>query len=278
MNARAPRTTLLAVFAFTALLGLAALLAAALPACWNASRSTYRLYVFLILPSGLVLVAAPWAVAARRQGASKPPPSRRALRVAVLFAALALAPSGVFAAYGLGWSYFSYADHALAVRMPKVVLWTVPAALALGVGWEWALRVGFVGAWRRAGCPAAGWYGAACLSLLLGWSQVAEGTRVLSAEFAAAGLFRLACLEAACTSLCAWGPGFFWAGIYRGLQLFVAVWVVNDWYSPLYPAANYVSSGAAAQALHAAGPLFAALALIALAHRERKHDTTPTIA
>jgi hypothetical protein len=245
------------------------------------TRPAYRRLIFLGLP--LAVSAAGFLF----MWLSKPPLLRLPQRLGrlgtilwtvLVMGAVGLNLGGVLVAYATGWTYFTYADHSLYVAMPRLVVWAIPAAWVLGLGWEWTLRHALVGLWARRNRARLGWTLAALLGLLLSAPQVMEGGRVLSVPFTAAGLFRLVCLEAACTALVLWGPGVLWSGLYRGMTLFFSVWALNDWYSPLFPTANYVSSGVLNHLLYSVGPVLALLWLGAASfwrHRNEQNRSTP---
>ncbi len=56
--------------------------------------------------------------------------------------------------------------------------------------------------------------------------------------------------------------GLLAAGIFRGTLLFVDFYLIADWLAPVFPSANYVTSGDAFYLLRAASPLVAALLLV----------------
>ncbi len=255
---------------------LLALAGAALcvPAFSVFTRPAYRRFIFLGLPLAVA------AVGFLFMWLSKVPLLRRPallgrlgtiLWTALVMGAVGLNLSGVLMAYATGWTYFTYADHSLYVAMPRLLAWALPVAWVLGVCWEWTLRRVLVGLWVRGNRARLGWILAALLGLLLSAPQVVEGGRILSGAFTAAGLFRLVCMEAACTALALWGPGVLWSGLYRGLTLFFSVWALNDWYSPLFPAANYVSVDAMNHLLYSTGPA-AALVWLGIASYRRNRN------
>ena len=174
--------------------------------------------------------------------------------------AVDLAPIGI--AYQLGWLTLTYGDQQLAATRATTALWALPLLILLATRfYERTLRGRlFQEALASWGAPAA-W----TLSLLCGTAlalpAIAPGLSLSAPAFVAAALVTALAREIGSTVLYR-ASGLLAAGIFRGTLLFVDFYLIADWLAPVFPSANYVTSGDTFYLLRAASPLVAALLLV----------------
>ncbi|MBP9147079.1 MAG: hypothetical protein KBF21_18745 [Thermoanaerobaculia bacterium] len=174
--------------------------------------------------------------------------------------AVDLAPIGI--AYQLGWLTLTYGDQQLAATRAATALWALPLLVLLAVRfYERTLRGRlYQEALESWGAPAA-W----TLSLLCGTAlalpAIAPGLSISEPAFVAAALVTALAREIGSTVLYR-ASGLLAAGIFRGTLLFVDFYLIADWLAPVFPSANYVTSGDVFYLLRAASPLVAALLLV----------------
>ena len=113
--------------------------------------------------------------------------------------------------------------------------------------------------WRAGGPPPPG-----LLTLLCGTAlalpTVAPGFSFAEPGFVAAALVTALAREIGSTVLYR-ASGLVAAGLFRGTLAFVDFYLIADWLAPVFPSANYVTSGGSFYLLRAASPLVAALLL-----------------
>ncbi len=196
-------------------------------------------------------------------GAAPPAPGLRWTKLLLWIGvaiAVDLAPIGI--AYQLGWLTLTYGDQQLAATRAATALWALPLLVLLAVRfYERTLRGRlFEEALAGWGAPAA-W----TLSLLCGTAlalpAIAPGLSISEPAFVAAALVTALAREVGSTVLYR-ASGLVAAGIFRGTLLFVDFYLIADWLAPVFPSANYVTSGDAFYLLRAASPLVAALLLV----------------
>jgi hypothetical protein len=207
----------------------------------------------LPLPAAVPASAAPPVAAAPAQPWSKWLPW---VGIAV---AVDLAPIGI--GYALGWLTLTYGDQQLAASRATTALWALPLLTMILVRfYERTLRGqlfrGAEASWGAA--PAWG------LTLLVGTAlavpAIAPGFSFSEPAFVAAALVTALAREIASLVLFR-SAGLVAAGLFRGLLAFVDFYVIADWLAPVFPSANYVTSGDSFYFLRAASPLVAALLL-----------------
>jgi hypothetical protein len=222
----------------------------------------YRQALLWTLP--LLVGAIAWLLAPRP--APHPDP-RASLRTGWPYGAAATVAGLIaLAAIGIGferqWVVFTYGDQGLWTDPWKTVVWALPLCLLLGtVGWEFGLRrtlaLSFEG--------RTGWIVSVAVGTALAWPSVAPGGRPPDVDYAWAALAVAVAQETILTALFRRG-GLGLAGLGRGATQYFDGFVINDWFAPHFPAANYASSEPAFYALRAALAL-GALLLFALATR-----------
>lgn len=221
---------------------------------------------------GLPLAAAALAAWCGRGGAAGRAPSLRLAGLAAALLAFAADQSFLAVTYATRSATFTYGAQELAGGgLARAALWALPACLVLGVaGWERALRGCVYAGWsRRLSAPAA-----AALSALAGTALalpaiLPEG-QVRDPAFVAASLAATVCRELTLVLLFARGGGLVVAGLYRGLLVFTEAFVINDWYSLYFPAANYVADGPSFYVARAATAALALGLVAALLGRRRQ--------
>lgn len=205
-------------------------------------RGLLRQAVALGLPiaSGLVALAV----------FRRPPPSDEARlapgawrRLAPwLAAALALDLAALPLGYALGWLTLTYGDQELEARKVYTWIWALPLAILLSTfATEWALRGRLWRACAAAGAERLGWVLACLCGLALATPVFAPGFAIADGGFVAAALAVAAAHELGFTLLYR-RAGLFAAGVARGGLLYFDAFLLADWYSLYFPAANYVSS------------------------------------
>jgi hypothetical protein len=211
------------------------------------------------LPLPPAAVSLPATAAQGGPAAPGPRWSRLLLWIGVAIA-VDLAPIGI--AYQLGWLTLTYGDQQLAATRATTVLWALPLLILLATRfYERTLRGRLFEEARESwGAPAA-W----TLSLLCGTAlalpAIAPGLSLSAPAFVAAALVTALAREIGSTVLYR-ASGLLAAGVFRGTLLFVDFYLIADWLAPVFPSANYVTSGDAFYLLRAASPLVAALLLV----------------
>jgi hypothetical protein len=167
----------------------------------------------------------------------------------------------------LGWVTFTFGDQGYSGHPARTVLWALPLCLVVGVfGWEWALRRTLFVSWARyAGRPIALVISCA-VGVALAAPAILPGLMVPDPAYAVAAFVVIACREISCALIFASGAGLPAAGIYRGLFAYLDAFVINDWYSVQFPAANYTTSEPMFYVLRAAAAVLSA-ALVAAGAR-----------
>jgi len=184
------------------------------------------------------------------------------------FAAYVADFSFLGAGHLLGWVTFTYGDQGYSGHPARTVLWGLPLCLVVGVfGWEWALRRTLFVSWARyTGRPIALLISCAT-GIALAAPAILPGLMVPDPAYAAAAFVVIACREISCGLIFASGAGLPAAGIYRGLFAYLDTFVLNDWYSVQFPAANYTTSEPMFYVLRAAAAVLSAALVAAGAHR-----------
>ena len=258
-----------------ALLALAALLL--LPGTRRAAGgpAAYRQVLVWGLPIAAGLLSA--AIAPRRAPA---PETRGSFGAAIRLAPyclLAFLADYAFLAIGhsSGWLTFTFGDLPLYGHPILTACWALPACLLAGaLGWEMALRGRLLPAWGRF-LPAGAAAGlSAAVGLALAVPVILDGASVRDLPFTAAALASAACREIGYCLLVLSGGGVLAAGLLRGLLLYVDAFLVNDWFSPYFPAANFTSSDPILYLVRG-GSSLAALALIVLGARRAVRRPEP---
>ena len=174
--------------------------------------------------------------------------------------AVDLAPIGI--GHRLGWVTFTYGDQQLAASRATTALWALPLLIVLAIRfYERTLR----GQLYRGAEESWGRRAAWTLTLLCGTAlalpTIAPGFAWSSPAFVAAALVTALAREIGCTVLYR-ASGLAAAGLLRGVFTFVDFFLIADWLAPVFPSANYVTSGESFYLLRAASPLVAALLLM----------------
>lgn len=174
--------------------------------------------------------------------------------------AVDLAPIGI--AYRLGWLTLTYGDQQLAATRATTAFWALPLLVILATRfYERTLRGRlFQEALESWGAPPA-WTISLLCGTALALPAIAPGLSLSSPAFVAAALVTALAREIGSTVLYR-ASGLLAAGIFRGTLLFVDFYLIADWLAPVFPSANYVTSGDAFYLLRAASPLIAALLLV----------------
>ncbi len=174
--------------------------------------------------------------------------------------AVDLAPIGI--GHRLGWLTFTYGDQQLAATRATTALWALPLLVVLAIRfYERVLR----GQLYRSAEESWGTRAAWTLTLLCGTAlalpTIAPGFSWSEPAFVAAALVTALAREISCTVLYR-ASGLAAAGLLRGVLTFVDFYLIADWLAPVFPSANYVTSGDSFYLLRAASPLVAALLLV----------------
>jgi hypothetical protein len=208
-----------------------------------AGPAWYRVLAIWGLPAAAGLIVAPLVrrlPGTDRVAASAP----RLLRLAP-WCALAFLADYSFLPVGrsAGWLTLTYGDQALYGSVGSTALWALPLCMALGIlGWERALRRGLLCAWiTRIPIGAAVAFSSA-VGVLFAAPAVLNGFALTDLPFTAAAFVSAACREVSCSLIFISGGGLVLAGLYRGWLFYVEGFVLNDWSSLSFPAANYASS------------------------------------
>ncbi len=173
--------------------------------------------------------------------------------------------------HALGWVTFTFGDQGFSGHPARTLLWSLPLCLLVAtLGWEWTLRGTLLTAWAE-GIPRPAALLLSCASgVWLAAPLIVPGLDVPDPHYVLAAFVSAACREGSFGLIFASGAGLAAAGIYRGLLLYLDAFVINDWYSVHFPAANFTSSEPAFYLIRSVSAVLAA-ALVALgahlAHR-----------
>ena len=167
----------------------------------------------------------------------------------------------------LGWVTFTYGDQGFSGHPARTALWGLPVCLALGLfGWEWALRrslfVSWAGRVRRG--PAI--LISCAIGVVLASPAIVPALEIPDPAYVAAAFVVAACREVSFALVFASGAGLPAAGIFRGLFVYIDTFVLNDWYSLQFPAANYTTSEPMFYLLRAAAAILS-MAIVVLGTR-----------
>ena len=147
------------------------------------------------------------------------------------------------AAYPLHWVTFTFGDQGFSGHPARTALWGLPVCLALGVfGWEWALRRSLFVSWAGRVRRGPALLISCAAGVALAAPAILPGLEVPDPSYAAAAFVVAACREGSFALVFASGAGLPAAGIFRGLFVYIDTFVINDWYSLQFPAANYTTS------------------------------------
>jgi hypothetical protein len=229
-------------------------------------RAARRGGPLLPLPPAIPRLPVPSATAATAGTMAMPAPaapgprwSRLLLWIGVAVA-VDLAPIAI--GHRLGWLTFTYGDQHLAASRATTALWALPLLIVLAIRfYERTLR----GQLYRGAEESWGSRAAWALTLLCGTAlalpTIAPGFAWSEPSFVAAALVTALAREISCTVLYR-ASGLVAAGLLRGVFTFVDFYLIADWLAPVFPSANYVTSGDSFYLLRAASPLVAALLLV----------------
>jgi hypothetical protein len=228
----------------------------------------YRLLVTWGVPVAAALLAALFSLRGARGLLFPGAPRTMRRLLSWCFAAFVVDFSFLGAGHVLGWVTFTYGDQGYSGHPARTVLWALPLCLFVGVfGWEWALRRTLFVSWARyTGRPIALLISCAT-GVALAAPAILPGLMVPDPAYAAAAFVVVACREISCGLIFASGAGLPAAGIYRGLFAYLDTFVLNDWYSVQFPAANYTTSEPMFYVVRAAAAVLSAALVAAGAHR-----------
>ena len=228
----------------------------------------YRLLVTWGVPAAAALLALLFSLRGAR-GLLFPGAPRTLRRlIPWCFAAFVVDFSFLGAGHAVGWITFTYGDQGYSGHPARTVLWALPLCLFVGVfGWEWALRRTLFVSWARyIGRPIALLISCA-VGVALAAPAILPGLMVPDPAYAAAAFVVVACREISCALIFASGAGLPAAGIYRGLFAYLDTFVLNDWYSVQFPAANYTTSEPMFYLVRSAAAVLSTALVAAGAHR-----------
>jgi len=228
----------------------------------------YRLLATWGVPVAALLLAALFSLRGAR-GLFFPGAPRTMRRLLPwCLAALVADFSFLGAGHLLGWVTFTYGDQGFSGHPARTVLWALPLCLLVGVfGWEWTLRRTLFVSWARyAGRPIALLISCS-VGVALAVPAILPGLMVPDPAYAAAAFVVVGCREISCALIFLSGAGLPAAGIYRGLLAYVDAFVLNDWYSVQFPAANYTTSEPMFYVLRATAAVLSAALVAAGARR-----------
>ncbi|MBI1950231.1 MAG: hypothetical protein HYS34_02575 [Acidobacteria bacterium] len=171
----------------------------------------------------------------------------------------------------LGWVTFTFGDQGFSGHPVRTLLWSLPLCLLVAaLGWEWTLRGTLLAALAERVPPPAALLLSCASGVWLAAPLIVPGLDVPDPHYVLAAFLTAACREVSFALVFMSGAGLAAAGIYRGLILYLDAFVINDWYSVHFPAANFTSSEPAFYLLRSLSAVLAA-ALVALgahlAHR-----------
>ncbi len=137
----------------------------------------------------------------------------------------------------------TYGDQGFSGHPALTALWALPLSVVLAIfGWEWALRRTLFISWAAHLPVPAALFISCAVGVALAAPAIAPGLAAPDRSYAAAAFFVAACREVSFALIFASGAGLPAAGIYRGLLAYLDAFVINDWYSVHFPAANYTTS------------------------------------
>ncbi len=231
-------------------------------------QQIYRLLVTWGVPAAAALLAALFSLQGPR-GLLFPGAPRTMRRLLPwCLAALVLDFSFLGAGHLLGWVTFTHGDQGYSGHPARTVLWALPLCLVVGVfGWEWALRRTLFVSWARYSGRSIALLISCAVGVALAAPAILPGLMVPDPAYAAAAFVVVACREISCALIFASGAGLPAAGIYRGLFAYLDAFVINDWYSVQFPAANYTTSEPMFYVLRAAAAVLSAALVAAGARR-----------
>ena len=229
-------------------------------------QGAYRAAMTWGLPVAAALLAAfvftRWPGFVRPRGA---PGGRRQVSWAVLRLApwfvLALLADFSFLGVGhlLGWVTFTFGDQGFSGHPARTLLWSLPLCLLVAtLGWEWTLRGTLLSAWAEAVSRPMALIFSCASGVLLAGPLIVPGLEVPDPHYVLAAFLTTACREVSFALVFMSGAGIAAAGIYRGLLLYFDAFVLNDWYSVHFPAANFTSSEPAFYLLRSMSAVLAA--------------------
>lgn len=174
----------------------------------------------------------------------------------------------LYVGHTTGWLTFTFGDQTLNSFVGRTAIWALPASIAAGVvGWEAMLRGALLARWTEAVSIRAGVVLVGILGVALSLPAVIGQSGGADPAYLAAAVVAAAAREAGCTAIALGGGGILGAGLYRGVNLYLEAFLVNDWYSLFFPAGNYVTSDPRLYAARAATAVLAAGVAIAGARR-----------
>lgn len=244
-------------------------------------QGAYREAMTWGLPVAAALLAS--FVFSRRPGLSGPraaPEGRRPVPWALprlapwIVAALAADFSFLGIGHALGWVTFTFGDQGFSGHPARTLLWSLPLCLLVAtLGWEWTLRGTLLTAWAGVIPRPAALLLSCAPGVWLAAPLIVPGLDVPDPHYVLAAFVAAACREVSFGLIFVSGAGLAAAGIYRGLLLYLDAFVINDWYSVHFPAANFTSSEPAFYLVRSVSAVLAA-ALVALgahlAQRQRR--------
>ena len=229
-------------------------------------QPAYRLAMTWGIPAGAALLAS--FVSSRWPGSSGPRGSRGRPRAAP-WALFRLAPwllAAVLAdfcflgaGHALGWVTFTFGDQGFSGHPARTLLWSLPLCLLAAVfGWEWALRGTLLTAWAERIPRPVALLLSSVSGVLLAAPLIVPGLQVPDPHYVLAAFLTTACREISFGLVFLSGAGLAGAGLYRGMLLCLDAFVINDWYSVHFPAANFTSSEPAFYLLRSMSAVLAA--------------------
>ncbi len=226
---------------------------------------TWGLPVAAALLASAVFFRRPGLAALRGSAAGRRDSPGTLLRLAPwCLAALVADYSFLGMGHALGWVTFTFGDQGFSGHPARTLLWSLPLCLALAtLGWEWTLRGTLFASWaERLPKPAA--LLISCASGIgLAAPLILPGLDVPDPHFVLAAFMTAACREISFGLIFASGAGLPAAGLYRGLLAYLDAFVINDWYSVHFPAANFTSSEPAFYLIRSVTSVLAAVLIAA---------------
>ena len=237
-------------------------------------QAAYRAAMLWGLPAAAALLAS--SVFSRWPGSSGPH-GARIIRGAVPWGALRMAPwlllavladfSFLGAGHLLGWVTFTFGDQGFSGHPGRTMAWSLPLCLVVAtLGYEWTLRGTLLAAWaERIPRPLALFLSTAS-GVLLASPLIVPGLQVPDPHYVLAAFLTAAFREISFALIVLSGAGLVAAGLYHGLILCLDAFVINDWYSVHFPAANFTSSEPAFYLLRSMSAVLAAAMVAIGAH------------
>ncbi len=209
----------------------------------QAGPARYRLLAIWGLPAAGGLLASvfiPRFPRPERLAFSAP----RALRLAP-WCALAFVADYSFLALGksAGWLTLTYGDQHLYGSPGITSLWALPLSMVLGIlGWERTLRRALLCAWSARVRVSVAVVLSCAVGVLFAVPSTLTGLATNDLPYTLAALMAVVSRELSCSLIFMSGGGILLAGLYRGWLAYLEGFVINDWSSLSFPAANYASS------------------------------------